>query len=76
MDKVFHIVKWRNKMVMTLEHKISYIGGFLFSSGALLMNSTWELAMIILTGFLGGFFGLLGKEAFNYFKIKIWRRRK
>lgn len=64
------------KLMITLEHKISYIFGFLFSSGAMIMNNTVELAMVIITGFLGGFFGLLGKEAFNYFKIKIWRRRK
>ena len=61
---------------MDLDTKLSYITGFLFTSGAMWANDVREVAMIIVTGFLGGFFGLLGKEAFNYFKIGIWRRRR
>lgn len=58
--------------IIPLETKISYIFGFLFSStSVVLTNTTKELLMICLTGFIGGFFGLVGKELFNYIKRKI-----
>lgn len=61
---------------MDLDTKLSYLTGFLFTSGAMYMNDVREVAMIIITGFLGGFFGLVGKEFFNWIKLQLWRRRR
>lgn len=60
---------------MNIDNKISFIGGYLFTT----------LSSISLVGFLnaaaigliGGFFGLLGKEVYYYIKneYKDWRNK-
>lgn len=54
---------------MTLDNKISFISGFLFT--ALSSVSLMGVAQAAMVGLVGGFFGLLGKELYYAIKRKI-----
>ena len=54
---------------MTLDNKISFISGFVFTT--LSTVTIMGVAQAALVGLVGGFFGLLGKELFYYLKNKI-----
>ena len=58
---------------MTLDNKISFISGFVFT--ALSTVTIMGVAQAALVGLVGGFFGLLGKELFYYLKNKINGRK-
>ena len=54
---------------MTLDNKISFISGFVFTT--LSTVTIMGVAQAAVVGLVGGFFGLLGKELFYYLKNKI-----
>jgi hypothetical protein len=54
---------------MTLDNKISFISGFVFT--ALSTVSIMGIAQAAMIGLVGGFFGLLGKELYYFIKKKI-----
>lgn len=54
---------------MDLDRKISFLGGYLFT--AVSSISLLGVVQAALLGFVGGFFGLLGKEIFYTLKSKI-----
>ena len=54
---------------MTLDNKISFISGFVFT--ALSTVSLMGVAQAAMVGLVGGFFGLLGKELYYAIKKKI-----
>jgi len=54
---------------MTLDNKISFISGFVFT--ALSTVSLMGVAQAAMVGLVGGFFGLLGKELYYAIKRKI-----
>jgi len=54
---------------MTLDNKISFISGFVFT--ALSTVSLMGVAQAAMVGLVGGFFGLLGKELYYFLKRKI-----
>jgi ABC-type microcin C transport system permease subunit YejE len=54
---------------MTLDNKISFISGFVFT--ALSTVTIMGVAQAALVGLVGGFFGLLGKELYYFIKKKI-----
>jgi len=58
---------------MTLDNKISFISGFVFTT--LSTVTIMGVAQAALVGLVGGFFGLLGKELFYYLKRKINGRK-
>ena len=54
---------------MTLDNKISFISGFMFT--ALSTVTIMGIAQAAMVGLVGGFFGLLGKELYYFIKKKI-----
>jgi hypothetical protein len=54
---------------MTLDNKISFISGFVFT--ALSTATIMGVAQAAVVGLVGGFFGLLGKELYYFIKDKI-----
>jgi hypothetical protein len=54
---------------MTLDNKISFISGFVFT--ALSTVSIMGIVQAAMVGLVGGFFGLLGKELYYFIKKKI-----
>ena len=54
---------------MTLDNKISFISGFVFTT--LSTVNIMGVAQAALVGLVGGFFGLLGKELYYFIKEKI-----
>jgi len=54
---------------MTLDNKISFISGFVFTT--LSTVTIMGVAQAALVGLVGGFFGLLGKELYYFIKKKI-----
>lgn len=54
---------------MTLDNKISFISGFVFTT--LSTVSLMGVAQAAMVGLVGGFFGLLGKELYYFIKKKI-----
>lgn len=54
---------------MTLDNKISFIGGYIFTLATSI--SIVGLMSAALVGFVGGFFGLLGKEIYYMCKRKF-----
>jgi ABC-type microcin C transport system permease subunit YejE len=56
-----------------MDNKISFISGFMFT--ALSSVSMMGVAQAAIVGLVGGFFGLLGKELYYYFKGKINGRK-
>lgn len=56
---------------MDLDNRISFIGGFIFTS---MMTITLnDILMTSVLGLIGGFFGLAGKELFYQLR-KLWRK--
>jgi hypothetical protein len=60
---------------MSLDNKISFFGGYIFTAISSINLLGFVNAAII--GLVGGFFGLLGKEAYYYIKNEIqeWRKK-
>ena len=54
---------------MTLDNKISFISGFVFT--ALSTVTIMGVAQAAVVGLVGGFFGLLGKELYYLLKTKL-----
>ena len=54
---------------MTIDNKISFISGFVFT--ALSTVTIMGVAQAAIVGLVGGFFGLLGKELYYFIKRKI-----
>jgi hypothetical protein len=59
---------------MTLDNKISFIGGFILTAASTITIATVIQTAII--GLVGGFFGLLGKEIYYAIKNKIKSKAK
>jgi ABC-type microcin C transport system permease subunit YejE len=57
---------------MTLDNKISFISGFVFTT--LSTVTIMGVAQAALVGLVGGFFGLLGKELYYFIKTKIKKK--
>lgn len=53
----------------TLDNKISFIGGYILTAATTI--SIMGIFQAALVGLVGGFFGLIGKEIFYFFKKKI-----
>ena len=54
---------------MEMDAKVSFIGGWLFTTASTIsVMGCFQAAFI---GLIGGFFGLLGKEAYYYIKGEI-----
>ena len=60
---------------MSIDNKISFFGGYIFTAISSINLLGFVNAAII--GLVGGFFGLLGKEAYYYVKNEIqqWRQK-
>ena len=58
--------------IMTLDNKISFVGGFILTAASTITIATIVQTAII--GLVGGFFGLLGKEI--YYAIKNYVKKK
>ena len=56
---------------MDLDNRISFIGGFIFTS--MMTISLNDILMTSILGLIGGFFGLAGKELFYQLR-KLWRK--
>ena len=54
---------------MEMDAKVSFIGGWLFTTASTINVMGFFQAAFI--GLIGGFFGLLGKEAYYYIKGEI-----
>jgi hypothetical protein len=54
---------------MTLDNKISFIGGYILTAATTI--SIMGLVQAAAVGFIGGLFGLIGKEVFYYLKKQI-----
>jgi hypothetical protein len=54
---------------MSLDNKISFFGGYIFTAVSSINLLGFVNAAII--GLIGGFFGLLGKEVYYYIKGEI-----
>ena len=54
---------------MSLDNKISFFGGYIFTAVSSINLLGFVNAAII--GLIGGFFGLLGKEVYYYVKGEI-----
>ena len=54
---------------MEMDAKVSFIGGWLFTTASTISVMGFFQAAFI--GLIGGFFGLLGKEAYYYIKGEI-----
>lgn len=54
---------------MEFDNKISFISGFIFTAATSM--SLVGFLQAALLGLIGGFFGLLGKEAYYYLKGEI-----
>ena len=54
---------------MSLDNKISFFGGYIFTTVSSVSLLGFVNAAII--GLIGGFFGLLGKEVYYYIKGEI-----
>ena len=52
-----------------MDAKVSFIGGWLFTTASTISVMGFFQAAFI--GLIGGFFGLLGKEAYYYIKGEI-----
>ena len=61
----------RNKMI-DFDNRISFIAGFIFTAATSMTIMGFVQAAFL--GLIGGFFGLLGKEAFYYVKGEIKKR--
>lgn len=59
---------------ISLETKISYICGFLFTSSSVILELSGDILFVTLTGLVGGFFGLLGKDLYGFLKKKIVKK--
>ena len=57
---------------MEFDNKISFFAGFIFTTASSISIMGFVQAAFL--GLIGGFFGLLGKEAYYYIKSKIKRR--
>lgn len=55
--------------MITMENKISYLGGFLLTT--MYSVTLYDLFMAGAVGLIGGFFGILGKEIFYWVKDKV-----
>ena len=54
---------------MDIDNKISFFGGFIFTAATSINMMGWfQTAMV---GLIGGFFGLLGKQAFYYVRDEV-----
>ena len=53
----------------TLDNKISFIGGYILTAATTI--SIMGLVQAAAVGFIGGLFGLIGKEVFYYLKKQI-----
>ena len=53
----------------TLDNKISFIGGYILTAATTI--SIMGLVQAAAVGFIGGLFGLIGKEVFYYIKRQI-----
>jgi hypothetical protein len=54
---------------MTLDNKISFIGGYILTAATTI--SIMGLLQAAAVGFIGGLFGLIGKEVFYYLKKQM-----
>jgi hypothetical protein len=57
---------------MEFDNKISFFAGFIFTTASSISIMGFVQAAFL--GLIGGFFGLLGKEAYYYVKGEIKRR--
>lgn len=57
---------------MEFDNKISFFAGFIFTTASSISIMGFVQAAFL--GLIGGFFGLLGKEAYYYIKAEIKRR--
>jgi ABC-type microcin C transport system permease subunit YejE len=57
---------------MDFDNRISFLAGFIFTAATSI--SIMGLVQAAFLGLIGGFFGLLGKEAYYYVKGEIKRR--
>jgi hypothetical protein len=57
---------------MEFDNKISFFAGFIFTTASSISIMGFVQAAFL--GLIGGFFGLLGKEAYYYIKREIKRR--
>jgi hypothetical protein len=57
---------------MDFDNKVSFIAGFIFTTATTITVLGFIQAAFL--GLIGGFFGLLGKEAYYYVKkeYKVW----
>ena len=53
----------------TLDNKISFIGGYILTAATTI--SIMGLVQAAAVGFIGGLFGLMGKEVFYFIKKKV-----
>jgi hypothetical protein len=53
----------------TLDNKISFIGGYILTAATTI--SIMGLVQAAAVGFIGGLFGLIGKEVFYYLKKQM-----
>ena len=60
---------------MSLDNKISFFGGYIFTAISSINLLGFVNAAII--GLIGGFFGLLGKDVYYYIKNEIqeWHKK-
>ena len=60
---------------MEFDNKISFFAGFIFTTASSISIMGFVQAAFL--GLIGGFFGLLGKEAFYYIKneYKQWLKK-
>lgn len=58
-----------------MDNKISFIGGFLFTT--LSTMTTGSIIRTAILGLVGGFFGIIGKECYYYIKneYREWRQK-
>jgi fructose-specific phosphotransferase system IIC component len=52
-----------------MDNKISFLAGYILTAATTISAAGFLNAIVL--GLLGGFFGLLGKEAYYYFKREV-----
>lgn len=57
---------------MDMDNKISFLAGYILTAATTISAAGFINAIVL--GLLGGFFGLLGKEAYFYTKKEIKQR--
>lgn len=54
---------------MDIDNRISFFSGFIFTAATSINMMGWVQAAMV--GLIGGFFGLLGKQAFYYVRDEV-----